>query len=284
MLASLSQMVAPESMDIQVSVIDNDPEGGARAIVDNVSAGFPFRLQYCLEPRRGIACARNRAIDEAHRQGASYLVFIDDDEKVDRMWLFHLVRCALVFNGNCVISGRVRALVPEGTSPVMAEFFERKCYRTGERRQYCATNNVLIPIAVTRDLNLRFDESRPFAGGEDTLFFTEVVKKGVEVVFCAEAVVYEVIPRERISVAWQSRRKFSVGTTQALQKMSCGRRRPRILLSGFLQLVASVVKMPLFRLSGRADDAYRSWLKACRSAGIVVGVFGVRSDFYRPAS
>ncbi|MCQ3828844.1 glycosyltransferase family 2 protein [Microbulbifer elongatus] len=284
LLSSLAQVELPEALDVQVSIVDNDPEGSAETLISCLTESFPMSLRYCRETRRGIPCARNRAIDEAHQHEAAYLVFIDDDEWVERDWLVNLVRCASEFGDKCVVSGRVRAQVPDGTSPVMAEFYERNCYSTGTRRQYCATNNVLIPIAVTRDLGLRFDESRPFAGGEDTLFFTEAVKRGVEIVFCAEAVVYEVIPAERVSIRWQSRRKYSAGTIQAVQKMSCGRGRLRTLLSGAFQLLAALAKIPLSRLGGRRDDAYRSWLKVCRSAGIVAGSLGTRSDFYRPDS
>ncbi|WP_051687192.1 glycosyltransferase family 2 protein [Microbulbifer sp. HZ11] len=283
-LSSLSQMALPDTLETQISIVDNDPNGSAESLISSLCNSFPLRLRYYCEARRGIPCARNRAIEEAHRHGARYLVFIDDDEWVERSWLVNLVSCAFKLGGNCVVSGRVCARVPDGTSPVMAEFYERNCYITGTRRQYCATNNVLIPIAVTQDLGLRFDESRPFAGGEDTLFFTEVVKRGIEIVFCAEAVVYEVIPRERVSVRWQSRRKYSAGTTQAVQKMACGRGRLRILLSGFFQLLAAFIKIPFLQLGGRRDDAYRSWLKVCRSAGIVTGSMGARSDFYRTHS
>ena len=53
-----------------VLVIDNDPDGGARATCE----GQPIR--YVHEPRPGIAVARNRALDES--PDADLLVFIDD--------------------------------------------------------------------------------------------------------------------------------------------------------------------------------------------------------------
>ena len=45
-------------------VVDNDPEGSAEPIV----AGHRHpRLRYVVEPRPGIAAARNRALDEVAR-------------------------------------------------------------------------------------------------------------------------------------------------------------------------------------------------------------------------
>ena len=280
LLQSFAGMRVPSSLQLLVTVIDNDPAGSAQPVVAEMKASLPFSLGYCHEMRRGIPCARNRAIAEALIAEADYLVFVDDDEWVEVDWLEQLYNYALSKDG-AVICGRVKAEVPEGTRAVMAEFFERKVYPTGARRAYCATNNVLIPIAVVRDLSLRFDESRPFAGGEDTLFFTEVSARGVEILYCAEAVVHEVIPAERISVRWQSRRKFAAGTTQAVQKRACGRGRMGIIQSGVAQLLGALISAPLHFATGRTDSGYRSWLKACRSAGLIGGAIGVRSDFYR---
>lgn len=274
-------MRIPGDLRLLVTVIDNDSAGSAEPVVVEMKALMPFPLRYCIEARRGIPCARNRAIVEALAAEADFLVYVDDDEWVEVDWLEQLYNYALSQEG-AVICGRVTADVPKGTRAVMAEFFERKIYKTGTRRAYCATNNVLVPIAVVRDLNLRFDESRPLAGGEDTLFFTEASARGVEILYCAEAVVHEVIPKERISLRWQSRRKFAAGTTQAVQKRACGRRRMDVILSGAAQLVGAAASVPLYLAVGQRDNSYRSWLKVCRSAGLIGGAIGVRSDFYRP--
>ncbi|WP_193162136.1 glycosyltransferase family 2 protein [Microbulbifer hainanensis] len=280
-LDSLARMQVPPGVRVEVTVVDNDPAGSAEQAVGKLAADFPLPLHYVCESRRGIPCARNRGIAEALAKNADYLVFIDDDEWVERNWLVRLYGYAVELGGDAVVSGYVIADLPENTAPVMAEFFQRKRRVTGERLDYCATNNVIIPIAAVRDLGLRFDESRPFAGGEDTLFFTEVVASGIEVVNCVEALVHETILPSRISTRWQARRKYSVGTTQAMQKMACGRSRPRVFVSGFGQLLISLIKSSLFLLVGRKDDSYRNWLKVCRSAGITTGSFGAQFDFYK---
>ncbi len=86
-LDSVAQAHVPVGTTLVVTIIDNDAEQSARALVESMASGFPVSLEYIAEPRRGIPCARNRAIAEAHRLNSDYLVFIDDDEWVMPDWL-----------------------------------------------------------------------------------------------------------------------------------------------------------------------------------------------------
>lgn len=280
-LSSLAHIQVPPGTQTTVTVVDNDPARSAEPVVAELISSFPLPLDYCLEPRRGIPFARNMCIQEAHRLEADYLVFIDDDEWVEADWLIQLYGYACSVGGTAIISGKVVSQLPPDADPNLSNFFKRKHYSTGERRRYCATNNVLIPITVTRDHGLRFDEGRPFAGGEDTLFFTEATARGFDILSCAEAVVYEGIPANRLSLRWLSRRKYTVGITQAVQKEITGQPRMRIIISGIVQLLAALPMSLVFFLLGQKLKCYRSWLKACRSAGIIGGVLGAEASFYR---
>src|SRR5687767_1764078 len=63
-------------------VVDNDPDQSARSVVSQI--GSPL-VHYVVEPRVGIAAARNSALDAAKSSGA--IVFIDDDEVPQLGWL-----------------------------------------------------------------------------------------------------------------------------------------------------------------------------------------------------
>jgi len=280
-LSSLARIQVPPGTQTTVTVVDNDPARSAKSVVTGLAESFPLPLSYRLEPRRGIPFARNMCIQEAHKAEADYLVFIDDDEWVEADWLLQLYGYARSVGGTAIISGKVVSQLPPDADPNLSKFFKRKHYKTGKRRRYCATNNVLIPTTVTRDQGLRFDEGRPFAGGEDTLFFTEATARGFSILSCAEAVVYEGIPASRLSLRWLSRRKYTVGITQAVQKEITGQSRVKIITSGFAQLVVALPMSFGFFLLGQKLKCYRSWLKACRSAGIIGGVLGAEASFYR---
>ncbi len=281
-LSSLAAVELPESVEVSVTVVDNDPAGSARPVVQGVEPTFPLPLTYAVESRRGIPFARNRCLDEAQGKGADYLIFIDDDEWVAGDWLQKLYGFAHDAGDRAVVCGSVISLMPASAPDYFSMFFSRKRRRTGERLPYCATNNVLIPMAEVRRLGLRFDENRPFAGGEDVLFFTEANLHGVAIFHCAEAVVYEDVPECRATIRWLSRRKYSVGITLARQKMRAGRSRGMVLASALVQLLTA----SLVCLLGIAFNRQRSraWLRACRSAGMACGALGLESQFYRSAN
>ncbi|AOS95914.1 Glycosyl transferase family 2 [Microbulbifer aggregans] len=280
-LESLSQVELPDTVRVSVTVVDNDPEESAQPVIRSLQGSYPLPIHYAAESRRGIPFARNRCLDEAQAKGADYLVFIDDDEWVAADWLQKLYSFARDAGGRAVVCGSVISLLPASSPDYYNMFFSRKRRRTGERLPYCATNNVLIPLGEVRELGLRFDESRPFAGGEDVMFFTAASQRGMAIFHCAEAVVYEDIPEDRANLRWLSRRKYSVGITQAHQKLITGRSRVDVLASALLQLLTASLVCALSMTVRRQRE--RAWLRVCRSAGMAGGVFGAESQFYRRA-
>ncbi|MEL6956013.1 MAG: glycosyltransferase family A protein, partial [Pseudomonadota bacterium] len=70
---------APGIVDVRILVIDNNPDGRAKRVVDgfdNIAATYP--VGYVHETRPGVAHVRNRALAET--AGDDFLAFIDDDE------------------------------------------------------------------------------------------------------------------------------------------------------------------------------------------------------------
>ncbi|GAB3373456.1 glycosyltransferase [Spongiibacter taiwanensis] len=279
-LASLVEMSLPEGVEVCLSVIDNDVEGSARDLIAEFADGCHFAIYYVHQPKRGIPVARNTAVEKAHALNADYLVFIDDDEWVEVDWLLNLYAYAMEVGGDKVISGAVCPEVPADVPEHLAKLFVMKERRTGTRLETCATNNVMIPSFVTRDIGMRFDESQPLAGGTDTLFFLAAAAKGVVILKCAEALVHELIPPGRVSLGWLWRRKYRVGITLAGRRQQQGRGVHGLFLSsivkvlghGLVALAWVVIWQPLLR--------NKATLKAARDMGVVVGCLGGRIDSY----
>ena len=79
-------ILASRRGDLEVIVVDNAPQtAAARDIV--AALGDP-RVRYVLEPRPGLSRARNRGAQEARGR---FLVFTDDDVRVDPAWLGRLL-------------------------------------------------------------------------------------------------------------------------------------------------------------------------------------------------
>ncbi len=88
-LAGALRQQAP-GLDWRVVVVDNSPDQAQAAAERDRHAGTG-RLDYRLEPRSGIANARNVALAAAQDAGAEILVFLDDDAVPREDWLARLV-------------------------------------------------------------------------------------------------------------------------------------------------------------------------------------------------
>ena len=280
-LESLATIVVPSGTEVTVTVIDNDQTRSAELTVTKFIETFPFNIYYHCESKRGIPCARNRAVVETHQLGSDYLVFIDDDEWVEPLWLDILYTYCKNQGGDVVVSGSVISELPDGTPEHIRRFFNRKQKSTGTLLGQCATNNVLIPIHVTKSLGLRFDELNPLAGGEDIRFFYKAVQAGVAIKKCREALVHESIPENRTTLRWLSSRKFSGGITIAWREKQQGYSNFSIVTSSIFKLAIDLFTAGIMLLLGKKHKRSRHWLRACRSLGILSGVFGLKVDSYK---
>lgn len=205
LLAELPARIAETpGTEVDVLVIDNDPEGSARQEAE----AAPVAVRYMIERTPGIAAVRNRALDEC--QDRDLLAFIDDDEIPRPEWLSALVevweqnRCSAVM-------GRVVSLFDEDVDPwvVAAGTFFRPERPTGTHLSVAATGNLLLDLQQVRDLGVRFDETLGLGGGEDVLFSQELVARGGTIVWCNESVTEDPVVASRLTREWARERAFS---------------------------------------------------------------------------
>ena len=77
------------------------------------------------------------------------------------------------------------------------------------------TNNWLGDLRLFTEHGLRFDESLRFTGGSDTRFYHQVRERGLKTGWVADAVAFEVIPPERLTLSYQ----FARGRDQSNQNL-----------------------------------------------------------------
>lgn len=206
LLDSIQEAVG--SMDVEIVVVDNDSEESARS----VATEHPLGPVYVVEPQAGIAAARNRALDhfsERHRG----IIFVDDDEWVSPTWLTTLTGYAAA-TGADVVLGPVVSVYPDETPEWVRRggFIQRRIRESGLQLASAATNNtLLLRDAWVRAGSPRFDPSFSATGGSDTDLFRGIRKSGATILFCADAVVYEEVPLERLSFRWLRRRAIRNG-------------------------------------------------------------------------
>jgi succinoglycan biosynthesis protein ExoM len=268
---------------ITVIVVDNDASGTAKEVSHNP---FPWRLRYVLEPKRGIAEARNRALKEIG--DADFLAFIDDDEVPSALWLDELLFAQANFRAN-VVTGPV---YPSFTDDVpawvrRAGFFDRPAHRTGESLSCCSTNNAL----VTREVFDRvggFDDRFQFTGGEDLHFFTRVRLAGFRIVWSQEAVVTETISRDRANLGSLLRRAYRGGNSYTLVESSLDRGiiglRVVRLFKGCARILQGSLETCASLPTGRVTSLVRALGGICSGVGMLAGLVGLRYQAYKNVS
>lgn len=262
----------------QVVVVDNDPAESARSVVDE----FSDEVVYALEPRPGIAAARNRALDVAADLLAAAVVFIDDDETPTDSWLQTLVNAWSAWEVAAVVGPVVSHFEGEVERWVVAApTFRRPRRKSGDKLPSAATNNLILSTDVLLRHGLRFDDDFGLSGGSDTMLTRTLVSLGEEIRWCDEAEVREQVPAERATRAWimrRHRRSGNVGVRVRLALAPPGGRRVQArfaeagragvrLLKGGIRIVAGTV-------SGNLALRVRGWVDVATGRGELEGAVG----------
>jgi len=202
------QTVLPD----QVVVVDNDAQGGARAVIERHWAGSaPFRIDYAVQPERNIARTRNRTVELAD---GYWLAFIDDDERAPEDWLERLLEAANTYQADGVLSPvepRLPADAPEWIR--RGRFYDFPHQPDGavvplNRMRF---GNVLLRADWLKAEPGPFDERYRLGTGEDGDLLVRLAHKGAKIVWSESAPVFEPIESRRLTLPWLMRRAFSGG-------------------------------------------------------------------------
>ena len=212
-----------------IVVVDNDRERSAESVVSE-SAPTKIPIKYVVEPRQGIALARNAAVSNA---GGDYVAFIDDDEFLTSSnWLLTLFNAVQKYgaDGAC---GAVKPHYEEGTPNWVVEgrFYDRRTYKTGSVIDWRKgiTGNTLLKRQALQSSG---DPFRPeFRTGEDQDLFRRLTGKGYRFIWCHEAIAYETVPPVRWKRKFLLRRALLRGGTSPF---------------GAQQVLRSLVAIPLY--------------------------------------
>ena len=235
-LASIAAQDFGRDTHLTVIVVDNEPTPANRVAVTEFAASCPFAVRYVHQPRRGIAVARNAALDAAMAARADWIAFIDDDEIAAPGWIVALL--AEEYRGTAILLGEVRHQMP---TPVP---FWTVAKRPGRRveGEHCATGttgNVRISADVVR-AGLRFDETLGLMGGEDNELFTRAGRAGFKMRRTYRAVVVEDAHPARCTYRGQIYRSFWCAASD-MRRVAITRGWPLAILAKAHTIPASII-------------------------------------------
>lgn len=284
--AVLEDLAQQERLPDQVVVVDNDPAGGARSIVEQYRAsGAPFRVDYDVQPKPNIAITRNRTVELA---SGDWIAFIDDDERAPREWLRELLHAVEIFRADGVLAP-VEPQVPS-SAPVWirrGRFYDFPHQPEGaEVPLNCMRfGNVLLRADRLRAEAGPFDPRYGLMAGEDTDLLMRLARKGAKIVWSERAPVFEPVEPQRLSLRYLALRALSGGQGFARYTLSGSFRaiswlgRGLFILQALLQLIVaatlSLVSLPFGR-----HHAAAWFIKASANFGKLSVLWGWRYRAY----
>lgn len=273
LLQSLESATTSRSFD--VLVVDNDATGSGRTVAES----SPLSVTYVVEPKPGIAAARNRAVDEIQQYDA--VVFVDDDEYVVEGWFDRLLDYAEASPAG-VVTGPVESIFPDDAPRwvVNGGFIQRPSWPHGSVLTAGATNNTLLKIDAWDAAGApRFDDTFSATGGSDAKLFSVLLARGVQIEFCADAVVFEPVLPERMRLKWLARRGYRNGIVSArIWTLKHGR--AKTLVKGLLLGLSGLIKALRDLVLARGLQA-RSFNGFLNGLGVVSALIGVRVHEYK---
>ncbi len=287
-LASIAALTPVSGVSTQVLVVENTTEPECTEIIEQA---FPDdRALHVHEPRLGLVCARNRALDEADALGAEWMAFFDDDEVVDPDWLTTMVRAIEEFHpGSSILTGPRWKIRTRGASPYLPVQYGFPEH--GDKITAAQTNNVLIHRSIfgADGASERFDLAFNLSGSEDTEFFMRLARNGVDIRYVPDAIAYEKLASDRVTLGYHLARIREYQT-------NAGRIRrtfmspTRALASDMLKLNRALVCTIAYTLAAAVvvvldrDLARRcaglALQQTARIAGLVDGIRGVTPKGY----
>lgn len=281
-LEALEFRRSPEP-DLEVVVVDNDPEGTAEEVCAAAAAGLRWPLRCVREARRGISHARNRAVASA-RPGTELVAFIDDDMVPSPAWLDELLHAREAYGADVVLGPTLRRF--EGEVPAWVRrggFFGDRRMPTGTAVEHGGIGNSLIDARLLRESAAPFDERLALTGGEDTHFFLRAARAGKRLVWADEAVAYERVPASRATAGWILRRGYRVANTWSWCERELSLT-PRVAAlrvgKGLARIGMGLAMLPVGALLGR-HVLVRGLYQVAFGAGNLAGLLGHHLREYR---
>lgn len=134
--------------NLSVIVVDNDAKSkeGYKACKEIESGGYRWPITCVIEPKPGIAPARNALVKAALQiKGIEFIAMVDDDEFVEPQWIDELLRVQAETDAD-IVGG---AALPFSDKPfpdwaIEGKFYELPRYKDGPVDMVNGTNNLHV--------------------------------------------------------------------------------------------------------------------------------------------
>lgn len=223
-LRSVVRQNAPAEQWECIVVNNNSSDNTAESFAEFVSEHPDYNLKMVNEPSQGLSYARNRGIREGVGE---YIAIIDDDELIAEDFIAAYIELFDTEPDAVAAGGPIVANYPAGRPSWMSCYTERPIANTmyfGEQvREFPkgripGGGNMALRRSAIRRYGV-FDTSLGYVGeslvgGEESDLFERLQIAGAKYYYVPKAVMYHIIPSEKLSQEYLSRLSYNVGVSQ----------------------------------------------------------------------
>ena len=232
-------------------VVDNNSKDATRQRVEEFIAEHPeVAVRYHYESQQGLSYARNAGIAVAE---GDILAFIDDDERIVEEFIEAYIELFDSHSDAMSAGGRIIAEYPSGRPRWMSRYAEQPIanpmdfgaeVRLFPRGRIPGGGN----MAMRREL---FDRIGCFntelgrcgatlIGGEESDLFERAAKVGMLCYYQPRAVMYHIIPREKLTEEYFERLCYNTGVSQRRRAL-VHRRMARLYIGEVVKWMATLL-------------------------------------------
>ncbi len=249
-LESVVEQSAPAS-EWECVVVNNNSTDDTQARFEAFAVAHPdYNLRMVTEMRQGLSYARNRGIGESE---AEYIAIIDDDERISPDFITAYISLFDSTPDAVAAGGPIVAEYPSGRPRWMSHFTERPVANT----MYFGDKVRLFPegripgggnMALRRSSVRRygvFDTSLGYVGeslvgGEESDLFERLRIAEAKYYYVPQAVMYHIIPPEKLTMDYLSRLSYNIGVSQ-LRRAKYYRRIGRVRIQEIVKWLITLV-------------------------------------------
>lgn len=306
LLKELAKQKIPNGAEVTFIFVENDADVSIAKTVNELKDTLVARgmadPRICIEPepKLGVPFARNRMLEIALHFDLDFLAVLDDDEyPADENWLCEmfkgiytrrldiasgLLRIEPMDKEDLYSFGRIPRIIYQSLVSPKREKRMMAYYRNGEGdKTFHRGSNVIYRLSLIRKNKIRFNEQLELAHGEDREINFEIKRAGGKGGLVPEAIVYERVRDERLTLGYQFQVQRASGLVrygkqyQGLQSSKSGSF--RVFSYVLAKLILGFARLLLVPVTGG-----HSLVGVARSFGSAVGgiegLLGRKSEHY----
>ncbi|MDL2222607.1 glycosyltransferase family 2 protein [Bacteroidales bacterium OttesenSCG-928-M11] len=229
-LVSIAEQTFPME-NFEVLVVDNNSLDDTEETVRVFIASYPnIQMRYLREMNQGVSYCRNLGVSEARGE---FIVFIDDDETVDKTFLMALYSffkdhpeaklCAEpvfpVYN-----SDKPKWLSPFTERLLTGAYYKGNKVKKVKAKDYPGTGHATF----RRDLFTKYGgfktdlgrKGSSLMGGEDKDFFLRLIEQGIDCYYIPQAIVSHYISDDKLTSRHFRALTYAIGKTERIRTRS----------------------------------------------------------------